>query len=67
MHNFKKLKCFATKGWKKKPVHHMSIKNVHIICDICPMLEVDLYSKSFNNFDNNIEDVYKEIHAIVTY
>ena len=45
----------------------MSIKNVHIICDICPMLEVDLYSKSFNNFDNNIEDVYKEIHAIVTY
>ena len=36
---------------------------------ICPMFEVNLQSKYLNDFDNNIEDVYKQMISLllITY
>ena len=46
----------------------MSTKDVFVVCeyDICTIFKVNLFSKQFNHFDNNIEDAYKQMPVIVS-
>ena len=90
MHNFRKLKYVLPLKIEKNilciftyTLHYISIKDVFIVYedDIWTIFIVSLYTKKFNNFDSDIEDVpgytdkfmslllfvYKQTPAIVTY